>query len=178
MIVPSGMDGVGGLSQKAIQPGETYKYEFTVWQHGTFMYHSHHDEMTQIALGMTGMIVVHPREPEQEPPDRDFAVLLHEWRIDVGTRRPNPNEMTEFNILTMNAKAFPGTVPLLAKLGIKSGSGSATCHPWTIIQFTCMAMPLKLLLPTAVRYRKALNGRRQPPWLPSAHIRSKRLGNR
>lgn len=119
MIVPSGMDGVGGLSQKAIQPGETYKYEFTVWQHGTFMYHAHHDEMTQIALGMTGMIVVHPREAEQEPPDRDFAILLHEWRIDVGTRRPNPNEMTEFNILTMNAKAFPGTMPLIAKLGDK-----------------------------------------------------------
>jgi manganese oxidase len=119
MIIPSGMDGVGGLSQKAIQPGETYKYEFTVWQHGTFMYHSHHDEMTQIGLGMTGMIVVHPREPEPEPPDRDFVLLLHEWRIDVGTRRPNPNEMTDFNILTMNAKAFPGTAPLVAKLGDK-----------------------------------------------------------
>jgi FtsP/CotA-like multicopper oxidase with cupredoxin domain len=119
MIIPSGMDGVGGLSQKAIQPGETYKYEFTVWQHGTFMYHSHHDEMTQIGLGMTGMIVVHPREPEPERPDRDFVILLHEWRIDVGTRRPNPNEMTDFNILTMNARAFPGTAPLVAKLGDK-----------------------------------------------------------
>jgi FtsP/CotA-like multicopper oxidase with cupredoxin domain len=117
MIVPSGMDGVGGLSQKAIEPGETYKYEFTVWQHGTFLYHSHHDEMTQIGLGMTGMIVVHPREPEPEPPDRDFVLLLHEWRIDVGTRRPNPNEMTDFNILTMNARAFPGTAALVAKLG-------------------------------------------------------------
>ena len=40
------MDGVGGLSQAPIEPGETFKYEFTVWQHGTFMYHSHHDEMT------------------------------------------------------------------------------------------------------------------------------------
>ena len=39
IITPSGMDGVGRLSQKAIEPGETYKYEFTVWQHGTFMYH-------------------------------------------------------------------------------------------------------------------------------------------
>jgi manganese oxidase len=119
VITPSGMDGVGGLSQKAIQPGETFKYEFTLWQHGTFMYHSHHDEMTQIGLGMTGMIVVHPREPESAPPQRDFVLLLHEWRIDVGTRRPNPNEMTEFNVLTMNGKAFPGTAPLVAKLGDK-----------------------------------------------------------
>ena len=58
------------------------------------MYHSHHDEMTQMGMGLTGMIVVHPREPKPEPPDRDFVLLLHEWRIDVGTRRPNPNEMT------------------------------------------------------------------------------------
>jgi manganese oxidase len=132
MFVPSGMDGVGGLSQKPIQPGETYKYEFAVWQYGTFAYHSHHDEMTQMGMGLTGMIVVHPREMEQQPPDRDFALLLHEWRIDVGTRRPNPNEMTDFNILTMNARAFPGTAPLVAKLGdkvrIRLGNLSAMEH--------------------------------------------------
>ena len=58
IITPSGMDGVAGLSQKPIQPGETFKYEFTVWQHGTFMYHSHADEMIQMGLGMTGMFVV------------------------------------------------------------------------------------------------------------------------
>lgn len=55
LLVPSGMDGVGGLSQKTIEPGETYKYEFKLRQHGTYMYHSHSDEMTQIALGMMGM---------------------------------------------------------------------------------------------------------------------------
>ena len=119
IITPSGMDGVAGLSQKPIQPGETFKYEFTVWQHGTFMYHSHADEMIQMGLGMTGMFIVHPREPEAEPPDRDFVYLLHEWRIDVGTRRPNPIEMTDFNIFTLNAKAFPGTSPMIAKLGDK-----------------------------------------------------------
>ena len=43
--------------------------------------------------------------------------MLHEWRIDPGTERPNPNEMTEFNILTINAKAFPGTAPLVVKHG-------------------------------------------------------------
>src|SRR6202047_2204759 len=52
LLVPSGMDGVAGLSQKNIAPGETYKYEFTLRQHGTHMYHSHSDDMTQIALGL------------------------------------------------------------------------------------------------------------------------------
>ena len=31
--------------EKAIQPGETFKYEYTVWQHGTYTTHSHHDEI-------------------------------------------------------------------------------------------------------------------------------------
>jgi manganese oxidase len=132
VLLPSGMDGVGGLSQKAIAPGETYMYEFTFRQHGTLMYHSHHDEMTQMGMGLTGMIVVHPREPGGPRPDRDFALLLHEWRIDVGASRPDPNEMTDFNITTFNAKAFPGTQPLIVKHGdrvrIRIGNLSAMSH--------------------------------------------------
>ncbi|MEY5025151.1 MAG: hypothetical protein RLZZ244_679, partial [Verrucomicrobiota bacterium] len=132
IILPNGMDGVGGLTQKAIPPGETYRYEFTVWQHGTFMYHSHHDEMTQMALGLMGMLVVHPREETEPRPQRDFVYLLSEWRIDPGTTRPNPNEMTEFNVLTLNAKAFPGTAPMVVQQGdlvrIRIGNLSAMDH--------------------------------------------------
>jgi len=132
VLLPSGMDGVGGLSQKSIGIGETYMYEFTLKQHGTLMYHSHHDEMTQMGMGMTGMFVIHPRNPDGPRPDRDFVLMLHEWRIDVGTDRPNPNEMTDFNTLTINGKAFPGTHPLIAKLGdrvrIRIGNLSAMDH--------------------------------------------------
>jgi manganese oxidase len=117
VFVPSGMDGVGGLSQKTIGPGETYKYEFKLRQHGTFMYHSHSDEMTQIALGMMGMFIIHPRNPTGPRADRDFALMASEWRIDVGTMRPNPIEMTDFNVFTFNARTFPGTAPLVAKYG-------------------------------------------------------------
>ena len=117
MLLPNGMDGVGGLNQRVIRPGETFRYEFTLRQHGTHMYHSHHDEMTQMALGTVGPFVIHPRRPPEERPDRDFVFMLHEWRIDVGSSRPNPNEMTDFNIFTFNAKAFPGTEPMVAKLG-------------------------------------------------------------
>ena len=117
ILVPNGMDGVGGLNQKAIPPGETYKYEFTLKQSGMGMYHSHHDEMTQIGLGMTGLFVIHPHTQRGQRVDRDFVLMLHEWRIDPGTMRPNPNEMTDFNMLTMNGKAFPGTAPLVVKKG-------------------------------------------------------------
>lgn len=132
VIVPSGMDGVGGLSQAPIPPGQTFKYEFTVWQHGAYMYHSHHDEMTQMALGMLGMFVVHPRDPKTPPPDRDYVYLLSEWKIAPGTRRPDPNEMIEFNVLTMNGRAYPGTAPPLARLGdrvrFRIGNLSAMDH--------------------------------------------------
>jgi FtsP/CotA-like multicopper oxidase with cupredoxin domain len=116
LLLPNGMDGVAGLNQKVIKPGETFRYEYTLRQHGTHMYHSHHDEMTQMALGTVGLFIIHPRNPKVRP-DRDFALLTHEWRIDVGTSRPNPNEMTDFNIFTFNAKMFPGTEPMVAKLG-------------------------------------------------------------
>jgi hypothetical protein len=126
------MDGVGGLNQKAILPGETYKYEFTIRQAGTGMYHSHHDEMTQMALGMTGMFVIHPRRRRGPKIDRDFAIMLHEWSIPPGTSRPDPNEMSDFNVLTMNGKAFPGTEPLVVKKGqrvrVRLGNLSAMDH--------------------------------------------------
>ena len=133
VYVPNGMDGVGGLNQRAIKRGETFKYEWTFRQHGTFMYHSHHDEMTQMGMGLMGMIVVHPRQPDPSyRVDRDFAIMLSEWRIDPGTYRPNPNEMSDFNVLTMNAKCYPGTEPLVCKTGdrvrIRFGNLSAMDH--------------------------------------------------
>src|SRR4029077_8000624 len=65
VLVPNGMDGVAGLTQPAIAPGKTFRYDFVFDRAGTFMYHPHADEMTQIALGMVGMIVVHPRGGER-----------------------------------------------------------------------------------------------------------------
>jgi FtsP/CotA-like multicopper oxidase with cupredoxin domain len=133
LLLPNGMDGVSGVNQRPAEPGETVMYEFTVRQHGTNMYHSHFDEMTQQAMGLVGMFVVHPRglSPEKRP-DRDFVLMTHEWRIDPGTSRPNPNEMTDFNVLTFNGKAFPGTAPLVAGLGqrvrIRIGNLSPMSH--------------------------------------------------
>ena len=129
ILLPNGMDGVAGLNQKPIQPDETFKYEFTLRQHGTHMYHPHHDEMTQIALGMMGLFIIHHRNPKGPRPERDFALMLNEWRIDPGTSRPVPNEMTDFNMFTFNAKAFPGTAPLVAKLGQRVRIRLANINP-------------------------------------------------
>lgn len=117
VLLPNGMDGVAGVTQKPIRPNETFRYELTFTRAGTFMYHPHFDEMTQIALGMTGMIVVHPRRRREARRVRDYALMLHEWQIPAGTRRPNPMAMSDFNVLTINSKAFPGTAPLVAEVG-------------------------------------------------------------
>ena len=131
-ILPNGMDGVSGLTQAPIPPGETWVYEFTLKQHGTFMFHSHHDTMTQDGLGMTGMFIIHPRVPYRPRDDRDFVLMLHEWRIDAGASRPNPNEMSDFNVLTMNGKIFPFLDPLVVRTGqrvrLRIGNLSAMDH--------------------------------------------------
>jgi FtsP/CotA-like multicopper oxidase with cupredoxin domain len=133
LFLPNGMDGVSGLNQPPIPPGETFKYEWTIRQHGTFMYHSHYDTMTQEGMGLAGMFIIHPRNPRDEDiVDRDFTILLNEYRVDAGTSRPNPNEMTDFNILTMNGHVFPAIEPLVAKTGdrvrIRIGNLSAMDH--------------------------------------------------
>jgi len=131
VILPSGMDGVAGLSHAPIPVDSTFKYEFTLRQHGTLMYHAHYDEMVQQGLGLTGMFVIHPRNPARRP-DRDFVLLSGEWKVPIGATRPDPNEMTEFNILTFNGKAFPATEPLQMQLGdrvrIRLGNLSAMSH--------------------------------------------------
>jgi manganese oxidase len=124
----NGMDGVAGLTQPPIPPGETFVYEFTLRRPGTFMYHPHFDEMTQIALGLAGMFVVHPRRPSGPPVDRDFVLMTHEWRLDPGASRPDPNEMTDFNVFTFNGKAFPATEPLRERVRIRIGNLSPTHH--------------------------------------------------
>lgn len=133
LLLPSGMDGVGGLSQPHIPPGETFAYEFDLVQHGTHMYHPHADEMVQLAVGMMGMFIIHPKDGEDEPIDRDYAIMLHNWAIHPGTYRPDPNVMVEFDLWTMNSKVFPAIeYPIAQKderVRIRIGNLSMWNHP-------------------------------------------------
>lgn len=116
ILLPNGMDGVKGLTQEGIQPGDTFVYEFTLKQHGTHMYHSHGDEMTQMGMGTMGFFIIHPKKPAQKI-DRDYALFLNEWFVEPGSARPDPNVMEDFNIFTFNSKAYPGTDALWALAG-------------------------------------------------------------
>src|SRR5439155_5910097 len=133
MIVPSGMDGVGGLTQPHIEPGKTFVYEFEMKGSGTFMYHPHSDEMVQMAMGMMGMVVVHPKDPNFRRVDRDFVFVMSSYRFDPGTALPKVAEMTDFNIWTFNARVFPGIdvmpVRLNDRVRVRMGNLTMTNHP-------------------------------------------------
>ncbi|HVT43605.1 MAG TPA: copper oxidase [Thermoanaerobaculia bacterium] len=133
VLLPSGMDGVSGLSQPKIGPGETYAYEFTLRQTGTLMYHPHFDEMVQIAMGMQGLFVIHPRSESVRRVDRDFAIFLGEWFIKPGTATPDPTVMLDFNVFTFNSRVFPATETLPVRLGdrvrIRLANLSMSSHP-------------------------------------------------
>ncbi len=133
--IPNGMDGVSGLTQKAIQPGKTFVYEFVARRPGTFMYHPHADEMTQMAMGMMGFWITHPKasHPQISTVDRDFVFLLNAYDIDPGAYTPKTMTMLDFNLWSWNSRVFPGIDPLVVrkndKVRIRMGNLTMTNHP-------------------------------------------------
>ncbi len=133
VLLPSGMDGVSGLTQPPIGVGKTFVYEFTLQRAGTFMYHPHADEMVQMAMGMMGLFIVHPKDPRRLRVDRDFGFILNAYDIEPGAATPRVNTMLDFNLWTWNSRAFPGIDPLVARTGdrvrIRVGNLTMTNHP-------------------------------------------------
>ena len=137
--LPNGMDGVGGLNQPQIPAGKTFVYEFEARRPGTFMYHPHADEMTQMAMGMMGFWVTHPRldkngrHPHIENVQRDYCFLLNAFDIEPGSMTPKVNTMLDFNIWSWNSRVFPAISPLVARLGdrvrVRVGNLTMTNHP-------------------------------------------------
>ncbi|MBA6346659.1 copper resistance system multicopper oxidase [Colwellia sp. BRX8-9] len=77
IILPTNMDGVPGLSYDGIKPGETYVYQFTVKQNGTYWYHSHSAYQEQ--TGVIGAIVILPKKQEPVHSDHDYVIQLSDW---------------------------------------------------------------------------------------------------
>ncbi len=133
--LPNGMDGVGGLTQPQIPVGKTFVYEFVARRPGTFMYHPHADEMTQMAMGMMGFWVTHPKakHPLIEPVDRDFCFLLNAYDIDPGSATPKIMTMLDFNLWSFNSRIFPGIDPLIVRkndrVRLRVGNLTMTNHP-------------------------------------------------
>ena len=133
--LPNGMDGVAGLNQPPIRPGKTFVYEFVARRPGTFMYHPHADEMTQMAMGMMGFWVTHPKadHPLIDKVDRDFVFLLNAYDVEPGSATPKIMTMLDFNLWSWNSRIFPGidslNVRLNDKVRIRVGNLTMTNHP-------------------------------------------------
>ena len=76
------MDGVAGLTQKPVMPGESFDYRFTPPDSGCFWYHPHAwpSSAEQIGRGLYGVLIV----DEAEPPavDDDLLVVISDWVLD------------------------------------------------------------------------------------------------
>jgi FtsP/CotA-like multicopper oxidase with cupredoxin domain len=85
--IPNGMDGVPYLTQFPIAEGETFAYEFTPPDAGTYWYHPHCMTMSQMAHGLTGVMVI---DEESDPGfDGDEVVNLRDFRLqDDGSFLP------------------------------------------------------------------------------------------
>jgi FtsP/CotA-like multicopper oxidase with cupredoxin domain len=139
--VPNEMDGPAFITQDPIEPGESYRYEFTVDQVGTFMYHSHDQPDRQQALGMYGALIVDPADPSVDEAygyQHDIPILLQEWLEREGYTYPAMlMEGGMPNFFTINGKAFPATQTVHMKVGERArirfiGTHNNFVHPMHI----------------------------------------------
>lgn len=141
--VPNAMDGVDGLTQEAIKPGQTFRYEFLASHAGTFMYHSHSHAraIEQIDAGLYGMFVIDPQNPRGHlKSDREFLMMLSAWNIIeggghagmAGGHGGGAGGM-QYNYFTINGRAYPDAAEWAVKRGdvvrVRIANVSNLIHP-------------------------------------------------
>jgi FtsP/CotA-like multicopper oxidase with cupredoxin domain len=121
--IPNKFDGVPGVTQDPIKPGESYAAEFTLRNSGSHMYHSHHNATDQVGRGLLGAFIVDPKDPAQRP-DRKYGVTQDVVWISNDS----------LGGFTINGRGFPATKPLAAKLGeriyVRFMNEGVMMHPW------------------------------------------------
>ena len=191
LILPNAMDGAAEITQKPIAPGETFTYEFTTEQAGTYFYHTHAHVDRQQGLGLYGALIIDPREPNSDVrADAEYVIQLQEWLQRSGLTYPAmPMEGALPNYFTINGKAYPATDTLHLKLGqtIKLrfiGSNNIFIHPMHVHggPFTVVARDGETLPPQArfdadtvnvgpgQRYDVIWRARKPGKWLVHCHI--------
>ena len=106
--VPNAMDGVPGVTQSPVQPGETFVYEFTPKDAGTFWFHPHLHSSEQIERGLFGVLIVEDATPL--PYARDVVWVLDDWLLtstgeifpEFNTRHDLAHDGRWGNVVTVN----------------------------------------------------------------------------
>ncbi|MEO5888273.1 MAG: multicopper oxidase domain-containing protein, partial [Anaerolineales bacterium] len=139
LILPNNMDGPAEITQKPIAPGQTFTYEFTTRQAGTYFYHTHDHSDRQQALGLYGALIIDPKVSQNIPAyDLEYTIQLQEWLEREGYTFPAMlMEGALPNFFTINGKAYPSTDTINMKVGQKIrfrfiGSNNNFIHPMHI----------------------------------------------
>jgi len=111
------MDGVPGLTQPPIRPGERFRYAFAPPDAGTFWYHPHADSLRQLGSGLAGALIVEESEPIAV--DRELLWVVQDWRLTedaeiapgFGNRMEAAMSGRVGNTVTINGR-LPDTVPV------------------------------------------------------------------
>ena len=193
MILPNRMDGAADVTQDPIEPGETFAYEFTAGQAGTYFYHSHKEPDRQQGLGMYGALIVDPEDPARDAAydyDREVVVQLQEWLERDGYTYPAMTmEGALPNYFTINGKSYPETETVEMGVGERLrirfvGSNNNFVHPmhvhggpFEIVEADGNPVPeeARLLKDTVnvgpgERYDVIWEARRPGKWLVHCHI--------
>jgi manganese oxidase len=139
LILPNVMDGPANITQKPIEKGQVYRYEFTALQSGSYLYHSHDHVDRQQGLGLYGALIIDPANPADEiTADHEYTIQLQEWLMREGLTYPAmPMDGGQPNYFTINGRAFPSTDMIKMKVGetLKVrfiGSNNGFIHPMHI----------------------------------------------
>ncbi len=92
--VPNPMDGVPGVTQAPVKPGETFIYEFEARPAGTRWYHTHFQEHKQLDLGLYAPLIIEPADADPFPSDREYTLVLDDWLTGTGRPLPSTREGT------------------------------------------------------------------------------------
>ncbi|PYI52457.1 multicopper oxidase family protein [Paenibacillus flagellatus] len=84
--VPNAMDGVPGMTQNIVKPGQSFTYKFRAAQEGTYWLHSHQQASEQVGKGLFGTLIVEPAQ-ETEVYDEQLTVINHRWETDQGYKK-------------------------------------------------------------------------------------------
>lgn len=114
-------DGVPGVTQSAIEPGDSFTYKFTAEPSGTFWYHCHVNVNEHVTLrGMFGPFIVRPKHPTalEKTVTKDFILMLSDWESEYA-EKPGFGGVPGgvYNYFTINGKSYPDTQPLRVNKG-------------------------------------------------------------
>ncbi|MFK8036060.1 MAG: multicopper oxidase family protein [Hyphomicrobiales bacterium] len=87
--IDNAMDGVSGLTQDAVPPGNSFQYDFVVPDAGTYWYHAHNRSFEQVARGLYGALIV--EEPDALDIDREEVLIFDDWLVDPDTAQIDSN---------------------------------------------------------------------------------------